>query len=241
MNEDLGNPSRTCFVRGENLWRRYSGCWDWRTEKVRCIRNISQRTECERSPDNPKKMENFVFPAADGSTKLSRRDYEFQEPTLRLESTVKRENPSGESQGDRVSTWRIGRWRRSSERLMCIQREFHLFVIILNREFNLRAERRIIPHFTRFTLLNEPPPRRSIRCGERIGEKPKHLRQKQNQMYLTLQERDRILYSITTWRKNSFRWKDIKKALRLIPFESESKHMLSRLAAQRICETKFFK
>ena len=43
----------------------------------------------------------FVFPVADGSAKLSGRDYEFQEPTLRRESTVKRENLSGESQGDR--------------------------------------------------------------------------------------------------------------------------------------------
>ena len=46
-------------------------------------------------------MENFVFPVADGSAKLSGRDYEFQEATLRRESTVKRDNLSGERQGDR--------------------------------------------------------------------------------------------------------------------------------------------
>ena len=38
---------------------------------------------------------------ADGSAKKSGRDYEFQEPTLRRESTVRRENLSGESHGDR--------------------------------------------------------------------------------------------------------------------------------------------
>ena len=43
----------------------------------------------------------FVFPVADGSAKLSGRDDEFQEPTLRRESTVRRENLSGESHGDR--------------------------------------------------------------------------------------------------------------------------------------------
>ena len=32
-----------------------------------------------------------VFPVTDGSAKLSRTDYEFQEPTLRRESTVERE------------------------------------------------------------------------------------------------------------------------------------------------------
>ena len=43
----------------------------------------------------------FIFPVADGSAKLSGRDYEFQEPTLRREYTVRRENLSGESQGER--------------------------------------------------------------------------------------------------------------------------------------------
>ena len=56
-------------------------------------------------------------------------------------------------------------------------------VIILNREFNFRAERRIILYFTRFTLLNEAPPRRNIRSGEGIGEKPTLLKQKQIQLY----------------------------------------------------------
>ena len=38
---------------------------------------------------------------ADGAAKLSERDYEFQEPTLRREDTVRRENLSGESLGNR--------------------------------------------------------------------------------------------------------------------------------------------
>ena len=42
-----------------------------------------------------------VFPVADSWATLSGRDYEFQEPTLGREHTVKRENLSGESQGDR--------------------------------------------------------------------------------------------------------------------------------------------
>ena len=43
----------------------------------------------------------FVFPVADGSATLSGRDDEVQEPTLRREHTVRRENLSGESQGDK--------------------------------------------------------------------------------------------------------------------------------------------
>ena len=37
-------------------------------------------------------MENLKIPMADGAATLSGRDYEFQEPTLRRESTVKRES-----------------------------------------------------------------------------------------------------------------------------------------------------
>ena len=43
----------------------------------------------------------FVFLVADGSATLSGRDDEVQQPTLRREHTVRRENLSGESQGDR--------------------------------------------------------------------------------------------------------------------------------------------
>ena len=43
----------------------------------------------------------FVFPVADGSANLSGTDCEFQEPTPRRESTVRRGNLSRESQGDR--------------------------------------------------------------------------------------------------------------------------------------------
>ena len=58
---------------------------------------------------------------------------------------------------------------------------------------------------------------------ERIGEKPNHRRQKQIQLYLILQGKDGTLYSITALRPNSFRWKDLKKALHLIP----SRHSVS--------------
>ena len=57
-------------------------------------------------------------------------------------------------------------------------------VIRLNREFNFRAERRIIPHFTRFIILNETASetKHAMRGVVVIGEKPRHLRQKQIQL-----------------------------------------------------------
>ena len=38
---------------------------------------------------SPKKGDEFIFPVADGTAKLSRRDHDFQEPTLRREHTVR--------------------------------------------------------------------------------------------------------------------------------------------------------
>ena len=43
----------------------------------------------------------FVLLVADGPAKLSGRDHEFHESTLRCEFTVRREKLSGESHGDR--------------------------------------------------------------------------------------------------------------------------------------------
>ena len=94
------------------------------------------------------KDEDFVFLVADGSAKLSGRDYEFQEPTLRRVSTVRRENFSGESHGDREDFqpeetkddegiskdfWAHAEARKDHKRLF---KEISFFVIILNREFN---------------------------------------------------------------------------------------------------------
>ena len=103
-------------------------------------------------------------------SKIIRKRTTFQEPTLRRESTAKRENLSGESHGDRgrVSTWRIRRWRKRSGILVVYSRILHLWLSYWT-EFNFRAERRIIPDIPRFMLLNETPPRRNIRCGRRNG------------------------------------------------------------------------
>ena len=46
------------------------------------------------------KREEFKFPIVNGSAKLSGRDYQFREPTLRREQTVRSEDLSGELQGE---------------------------------------------------------------------------------------------------------------------------------------------
>ena len=54
---------------------------------------MSKKTECKRSPDNPQRRR-ICISCGRWFTKIIRRDYEFQEPTLRRESTVKRERES---------------------------------------------------------------------------------------------------------------------------------------------------
>ena len=46
------------------------------------------------------KGDEFKFPVTDGTAKLSLRDFEFREPSLRRERTVRSENLSGELQGE---------------------------------------------------------------------------------------------------------------------------------------------
>ena len=46
------------------------------------------------------KGDEFTFPAADGTAKLSGRDYEFREPTLKRERTARSEDCSGDLRGE---------------------------------------------------------------------------------------------------------------------------------------------
>ena len=105
----------------------------------------------------------IVFPVADGSATLSGRDYEFQGPTLRRESTVRRKNLRGESHGDREE-FRLEESEDDAE----ARKGFGLIMIEPRVQLTCREKNHSL-FFKKF-LLNETPPRRNIRCGERIGK-----------------------------------------------------------------------
>ena len=88
------------LIAGEGNWeRRHSGCWYWRIRKFGRIRNLSQKTECKGSPGNPKRRKTCISCGRCFSNIIRKR---LQIPTtLRWEHTARRENLSGESQGDR--------------------------------------------------------------------------------------------------------------------------------------------
>ena len=121
----------------------------------------------------------MVFLVADGSAKLSGRDCEFQEPTLRRESTVRRRNLSGESSHG-------VREEFTPEETKDDDREVKLTCREKNHSF-----------FPRFTSLNETPPIGNIRCRREVGETPKHLRPKNKFSYIDIagKERNSVLYN----------------------------------------------
>ena len=68
--------------------------------KVGCIRYVSSKNQREKSIDNTKKDDEFLFPVADVTAKLSGRDNEFREPTERRKQTERSEVFSGKLQGE---------------------------------------------------------------------------------------------------------------------------------------------
>ena len=149
------NPS----IRKESITRNFHGfaliAGIWRSADIEELEKLDAseiypRTLNAKEVMISQKNGEFIFPVADGSAKLSGRDYEFQEPTMRQESTVRRENLSGESQSDREEfrPEEIKRWRRNSQGLLVHSRWFHLSSSCWTESSFVCAERRIIPNST---------------------------------------------------------------------------------------------
>ena len=85
----------------------------------------------------------------DGSAKLSERDYEFQEPTLKRESTARRERISAENLKVMKKSFNLKKQKMSKKSM----RTFSLFngissiVITMNLEFNFSCREKNIPCF----------------------------------------------------------------------------------------------
>ena len=207
--------------------------------KVGCIRNVSQKTECERSLDNPKRWR-ICISSGRWSAKLSGRDCEF-EPTLRRESTVRRVNLSWESHGDREECRPEEQEDDAEDRegFWSIQGHF-IYCHHVEPRVQLTCQEKSHPSFHKIYIIkrNSSQKKYTMR-GERIGEKPKHHERKTNSIVLILQGKDGILYFIQLCARIRSDEKISKTALHLILFKGESKHTLSHLAAQRVCETKF--
>ena len=85
--------------RGENLERRHSDCGFGRFGKLDASKIYPRRINAKEVLISQKGDE-FILPVADGTAKLSWRDYEFRESTLRREQTVRSEDFSRELQGE---------------------------------------------------------------------------------------------------------------------------------------------
>ena len=96
------------------------------------------------------KEKEFIFPVPDGTAKLSGRDHEFREPTLRRQQTVRSEDLSGELQGEQGEPQRTASKYDAEARkdFWSIQFDFIYRHRIETRVPTLCAERRNIPYST---------------------------------------------------------------------------------------------
>ena len=80
-----------------NLERRYLDCRRGRFGNDGCIGYLPSKNQSKGSIDNTKKGDEFTFPFAAGTAKLSGRDHEFRESTPRREPTVRSQDFSREN------------------------------------------------------------------------------------------------------------------------------------------------
>ena len=113
------------------------------------------------------------------------------------------------------------------------RKEFHLSSSYWTENFSLseRDQNHSLSHKSYIIERNSSVKKYTMRVED--WRKAKTSEAKTNSIIIDIWVKDGILYLMTTLRKNSFRWKALRKALHLILFEGESKHMLPRLAAQR--------
>ena len=93
------------------------------------------------------KDDEFIFPIADGTAKLSGRDYKFRVPSLRREQLVRSEDLRGEIQGESgVSTGRTNRWRWSLCRFFFLGRFKVTSSIVITKNFEFNSTCRMKKH-----------------------------------------------------------------------------------------------
>ena len=115
------------------------GIWKFGVIKI-CFRRLNEKEVLKTQRD-----EEFVFPMADGSAKLSGRDYEFQEPTLRRESIV-RGRISAENLMAIGMSFKLKKQKMTKESIRIVVLTQKLgktsIVIILIREVHLHVPRK---------------------------------------------------------------------------------------------------
>ena len=154
--------------RGEILEGRHSDCRYWRVGKVGCIRKLSQKTECKRSPDNPKRWKNCDSYGRWFSNIVKEK---LRIPRTHSEMGTHRK----ERESQRRISWRKGRvsisrnkrWRGSSRTLLVYSRRFHLSSSYWTEGSIVRADKRIISYSTELYWCQQVNLCRSGDCTRR--------------------------------------------------------------------------
>ena len=112
-----------------------------RIEKVECIRNISQKTECKRIPNHPQRRRICIFCGRRFSNIIRKR---LRIPRTHSETgTHRKEGISAESQGDReeFQPEETQDDAETQKDFWSIQGDI-IYRIILNREFNYTCQKK---------------------------------------------------------------------------------------------------
>ena len=178
---------------------------------------LSQNTECEKSPDNPKRWRISIscgrwfskiirkrlrIPRTNSETGIQRKE---REPQRRI----------SRRQG-RVSTWRIRRWRRRSRILLVYSMILSLVVIILNREVQLtcREKNHSLSHKIYIAERNYAEKKYTMR---EVGwRKAKTSEAKTNLIFFEIAGKGRNSALYYNFAHEFVPMKDLKKALHLI-------------------------
>ena len=150
-NEDLESFKDVLCSGSVFFWKKIFWLLRLRIGQVRCIRNISQKTECERSSDKPKKKRICFFPWQMVQPNYQGKTTNSLNPLWDGNPTVTRENLSAESQGGREK-FRPEEQEddaEDQEYFWSIQGYFSYCHHVEPKNFNLRAKKRIISCWTK--------------------------------------------------------------------------------------------
>ena len=147
------NVPRICIHRGEEFGKEISGRRHSGIGKHGRVRNLLSKNQCKKSIDATK-GEDFIFPVADGTAKLSGRDHECREPALSAEQPVEvkisvenfKANRKGFNRQKQKMTLKPGKTSGRSKVTSSI-------VITLNLEFNSVCRKKKHSQFHWNTLM----------------------------------------------------------------------------------------
>ena len=175
---------------------------------------FSQKTQFERSPNNHKKTRICISCGRWFSNLIRER---LRIPRTHSETGIHRKEEKSQRRISRQYGFDLENKKMTKKlgNTWSIQGYF-IFCHLFETRVQLTCREKNHSLFHKIHIIERTSSEKKHTIRERIGEKPKHLRQKTNLTVLILHGKDGTLCSFTTLRKNSFRWEDPEEALHVV-------------------------